>query len=335
MNTPLNGSSVHGVFVHGFSLIELLIGMTISMIVIGAATSTISSFKKSDNDTTQERSLSDDARFLNEMMGRVIFQAGFQDFSAPNASQANQYREAQAQVTATANASATLGTPTLDLWGYDDTKIDHTVTSFSAPLVQNTGINKSDVLILRYQGVGTPSSPNTPDGSIVDCLGRGIASPQSYQDRAWSILFVDKGEDGQPTLYCKASEAANAVGSTPVFRTEVLAKGVESMQVLYAVDTDKDAGITPDRWMTATDIQTGDTTLWQRVRAVRVGMVIRSDQNTTTLAACQTKNFYPLGFFINNDPGSSLAIPCTDPNTAKMRKVVTFTIALRNPLLAM
>ena len=110
-------------------------------------------------------------------------------------------------------------------------------------------------------------------------------------------------------------------------------RGVEMLQFMYGVDTGTDTFV--DKWLNAAEVSpTASTTPiadWAKVKSVRVGMILRSP-NRVTVAAGTTTTMAPLG---SNFSQSNSSFPDTlvvNNSDGRLRRVVTFTVNLRNPL---
>lgn len=290
---------------------ELLVSLVISMvIVIAAASFYLSSGRTRD---TQEAAsiLQDNARFATEIITRNIQQAGYQNYIWSTAGAAGR-REVLAPPD---------GEP--DIRGYNNTaagtSLDHGVHNRSTDRVNN-----SDTLVIRFQGSGA----TVGDGSMIDCLGRPQPEPLVAGERAFSIFEVRQSSSSlEPELKCKYFNAA-----TGLFTSEVVVRGVEMLQFMYGVDTNADSFA--DRWLNAADVNPGGNTTalvdWAKVRAVRVGMVLRSaDRVTVNSTSTGSTTFAPLGINFTQNNGDTLSANSSD---GRLRRVVTFTVNLRNPL---
>ena len=109
---------------------------------------------------------------------------------------------------------------------------------------------------------------------------------------------------------------------------EDLVEGVETLELLYGIDDDGD--FVPDRFLGASAIRSQDTLgedagaattgLWNRVTAVRVGMLIRNPQRDVALAKV-AQSTYRL-------PGREITV--LDADRQFPRKAVVFTVQARN-----
>jgi type IV pilus assembly protein PilW len=124
----------------GFSLIELMVAITISMIMLAGILQVFLNSRNFYNLEVGSAQLQENARFTDLYMSHVIRLAGYR--SPPAASVfptvATTFTGATAYVTGTSGS----------------------------------GINNSDSITVRYQGSG--NGTGTPDGTVRDCLNQGI-----------------------------------------------------------------------------------------------------------------------------------------------------------------
>lgn len=328
----------------GLTLIELLValGLGLVVVVIAATALLLGQQGYSAVDTTTQ--LRDRERFVNDLLARLIIQAGYQDYGAASL--------------ALRQTSTLVGTdPEPDLFGWNNAVYDtpnDLILSESAKIVNGNRPaacgavtdtscrNGSDVLVIRYQGVSSPTSAVDSDNTMINCRGEGEAGliTGDLNDRAVSILHVTRDASGEPSLSCSYY---NFSGASPAWVASVpLIEGVESFQVLYGTD-----GVTPnvapnptaaqntivDRWLRADELTVAGNAAftrenWRRVRAVRIGLVLRGPVGSAQQAI--TTTFAPLGsmYVHTNDTGSNLTVA---PDR-RLRLQSNFTVHLRNNL---
>ena len=179
---------------------------------------------------------------------------------------------------------------------------------------------------------------STTDGSMIDCKGNAISAvPTDRDDRAISILYVNTGSDGEPSLMCSIANSAGSIGTA-----QPIVQGVENFQVLYGVDGGGTQDWMTDRYLRADQITDpgGNATVtnanWRRVRSIRIGMVLRGPLGSKSDASSQT--LYPFGLAKGSAAGTkgSAMSATADEGTiftagdTRLRQVVSFTIHLRN-----
>lgn len=94
--------------------------------------------------------------------------------------------------------------------------------------------------------------------------------------------YIGLDPSGVPALY-RETLAQGAPGS--VVRQEMV-DGVQNMQLLYGVDTNGDGS--PDAYYPAGDVHLGSKEQWQQVVAVRLALLMRSDQPYGTVKDTRT-----------------------------------------------
>ncbi|MBT9464950.1 PilW family protein [Hydrogenophaga sp.] len=280
-------------------------------------------------------------RLATELLTSVILQAGYEDWGNP---QANLQSVARLQ-----NSAIDLEP---DIFGWDnafyavpsDQKLSTStdITNDDRPDkcgsdTTTTCLNGSDILVIRFQGMSAASNAATGDRTMLNCGGGAEAAPPTakLEERSISLFHVSRNSDsGEASLSC-ATYSGAWKDSRP------LVEGVESFQVLYGTDA-VEPGVAPaantndsvaDRWLRADQLTVaGDASAtranWRRVRAVRVGLVVRGPVGSAVEVAAKT--FWPLGttFADVNDVGSVLVTPAD----GRLRTLHSFTVHLRNDL---
>lgn len=321
MNTFSNFNARHRTRMkrqRGLTLIELMVGLLLALLVTLAAVAALTTSRLGFSSVDAASQLRDNGRFASELVERVVAQAGYQDHSTPGVSMNG------------SKLNAAAAQPFVE--GYDNTAV--TVPTSGPSYQDGKGINGSDVIVVRYQGSSMGSlDATTADGSIIDCAG--AAQPKTTGALPQSVLYVANSSGGEPSLMC-----GHLNTTTGNWSAAPLIQGVESFQVRYGVDSPNaapDAPTTdrPQAYLPASALRSVDpaqqTANWQRVKAIRIGMVMRGpagsafDRGAKAAAAV----FYPLGTTVHSgdDPGTEFQ-PGAD---GRLRQVVTFTVYLRNP----
>lgn len=125
---------------NGFSLIELLIAITVSFLILGAILQIFFTSKQSYLLSNGYSQLQENGRFISEYLSQKIRLSGYR--SLPTKTQFPAATAIFSSATPYISVSTTLG------------------------------INNSDILTVRYQGSG--DGAGTPDGSIRDCLNQPV-----------------------------------------------------------------------------------------------------------------------------------------------------------------
>jgi type IV pilus assembly protein PilW len=135
-----------------------------------------------------------------------------------------------------------------------------------------------------------------------------------YNDNAnvyiWASVayYVGQGAGGEPALFQRR------LGPPAAAAAQELVEGVESMQILYGLDTDGDRQV--DSYVTATTVND-----WDEVISVRISLLHRSPANNALdVGTLDTRVYNLIGTRIN---------PVDD---RRARQVATTTVGLRNRL---
>lgn len=185
----------------------------------------------------------------------------------------------------------------------DNTNFTSKATVFNAsePFVQvisNLGINNSDILSIRYQGSG--DGAGTPDNTVMDCLNQALDANQI----ATNMLSINANLD----LECQSINP-NAPSNVT---SEVLVSGVEQMKILLGEDLDNDK--TADRYVPSNVAGIN----MDNIVSIRLGFLLRSTNEIQKVQDTKTYNI--------------LGTEYTPTPDFRIRKVVTFTVQLRNTL---
>lgn len=329
----------------GVTLVELLVAMTVGLLVTIVALSTLILSRSGYSAVDSSSQLVDRERFVVDSLSRVISQAGFQDYNSKSSA-----------LMTRAISKKLGGDPEPDLFGWNnafytelsDLQISSTTNIVDGNRPTKCGTitdtscqNGSDILAVRFQGSGTVA---TPDGTMLNCMGNaepGIITGD-LNERAANIMYVARDSNtGEPSLYCSYYK----ISSGTWVAGQPLIEGVESMQLLFGTDNvvpataptfvAADSDTITDRWLRADQLKVADNPAatkenWRRVRAIRVGLLLRGPVASAQERVSAT--FAPLGTVYSSsaDTGSSL----TTAADGRLRRVVNFTVHLRNNLTA-
>lgn len=249
----------------GVTLIELMISMAVSLFVVLAATALFVSTKSGYILQDDEANMQDTARYAIEVIGRAVRQASYENWDG-----------SQPPVVASELLSP-------GVTGMDARSLKSRTQGVDSPL--RSAVNGSDVLAVRFFGSG---EGDNGDGTMLNCAGFGVAAPSpgaTEEERGWSIFYVAKDSTGEPELYCKYRGNTN-------WTSQSIARGVESFQVLYGLDTDEDG--LPNRLLNASAIEALDDALilqgvnaverardrsrkshWRKIVIVKIALLVR------------------------------------------------------------
>lgn len=235
----------------GMTLVELMVALTIGTFIVLAAGTLFGVANASYATQLDAAAVDDGGRYALDLISRAVRQAGLRDWEAIDP----------------AAGIDPLAAPRI--MGLDAHSIAKTSPGIDAPLPD--AVNGSDVLALRYHGAG--AAPDG-DGSAINCAG----FPVHATEDGWSIFYVAKGSNGDMELRCKYR-------GTSAWAADAVVAGVDTFQVLYAVDTDAPADGVANAWLNADAVNALDAgfapgpnlkehTHWKRVLAVRLALVL-------------------------------------------------------------
>ncbi|MEN7526160.1 PilW family protein [Cupriavidus sp. 2SB] len=287
----------------GFTLIELMVTLVISLLVLMAATAFYIMSRSSYVAIDDSAALEERGAFALSVMTRLMRQTGY--------------------VPVSDNKSGGM------MPVYDDNL--RGIDACSNPNDSETmacgpggSLNASDAVMIRYYGLSKSKDDPSPDESVVDCSGQGVAgasnSDTASADRGLSILYIGNGADGKPALMCKYRERdGSGTESKTTFVTQELVSGVETMQLLYGVSTNDDD--VPDKYATASAMALTD---WVNVKTVKIALVVRADNASADAQAPAAISLF--GPLYTGDNASYT--PTTD--TKSVRKLYSATVQVRN-----
>ena len=235
----------------GMTIPELMIALTIGALVTLAAGALFGIANAGYAAQLDAAAVDDGGRYALDLVARAVRQAGLRDWEALDP----------------AKGIDPLAAPRIA--GLDARSVAKTTNGIDAPLPD--AVNGSDVLAVRYQGAGP--APDG-DGSAVNCAG----FPVHALEDGWSIFYVAKNTQGEAELRCKYRGASG-------WGADAVVAGVDTFQVLYAVDTDTPADGVANGYLNADAVNALDGaflpgpdlqahTYWKRVLAVRVALVL-------------------------------------------------------------
>lgn len=213
--------------------------------------------------------------------------------------------------------------------GFDDRTLSGTTPALEKP--RGDAVNGSDVLALRYSGAA--------DGGVLNCAGFAVLD----STRGWSIFYVAKGSDGVGELRCKYR-------GTNAWKAEAIVRGVDTMQVLYGIDTDTPADGLPNTYETATQIDARDGALalsgasaqarardlnrkthWKRVCGVRVSLLLHGLRPAQRGAFQPPFHMFGHAYTANGDAGTVIdPAGLAERVRYRERRVFGATFLLRN-----
>jgi len=319
----------------GFSLIEMMIALTVGLIILGAVSMVMVNSAKSSraNDRTSE--LQTNGRYALDVLRRDITHAGQTGMMPPhNIVEAKQkgFFLLDGAVTVTNDcAVSALGTALQleqPVGGLDD----------ATPAGVCAAINNyatGDVLAVRYADMQafpitaanantTPAAINPNDIYVRSSYAKAgiyqqgknlpVAMAEPIQDQLMKsyVYYVAPNTtpgDGIPALYRLTLAAGGVVAQ------ELVAAGIEDMQVQYGVVT----GALPNKQTRYFDA--GGVVDWTAVRSVRIWLLVRNSSAERNETYSNTTSY---------QMGNKIVTPVVGTNDKFRRQVYSATIQLRN-----
>ncbi|MBC7500028.1 MAG: PilW family protein [Herminiimonas sp.] len=323
MNSSKANRRYRGSCQNGLTIVELMIALTLGLFVVLTATGLLVTAKTSYIMQAEATRLDDTGRFANGQISRALRQSGYRNRDPDEGP---------------VLPDGAIGT---NVMGLDASGLQSDAEALTP--VPSSAVNGSDVLAVRFFGVGG----GVGDGSMLNCAGFSVGvsalSADGSDQRGWSIFYVAKDATGEPELRCKYQGKSG-------WTSDAIARGVESFQVLYGVDLDSDG--LPDRFVnaraidamagTGAPVKQGATSGvaglpassgWTNVVEVRIAMLIRGAQGSAHPSAPSRFELFGAAYGsdeADNDPGAVIVesnLPASAKN--RLRKVFRFSVQLR------
>jgi type IV pilus assembly protein PilW len=269
----------------GSSLVALMVSLTLSLGIVLSALRAVTLAGTDYLRSEQYALLQDQAAYVLDAIMAVIQQAGHVD--ATRAMPALPARPLQGALKGLDDVVLSAGSPGLDAAGAG---------------------SGSDALAVRTIGDALGRSRN--------CAGLSVPAPSDASDERGVSIFhvVPTGPQGEPELHCKYRGSAGWV-------SQAIATGVESLQLRYGIDPDGDG--LPNDFVSASRLQTlesvyGTTgvSLWTRVVAVQIALLLRSPQAVHVPAPARAFELFGSHYadrHATDDPGTRRAVGKLQP----------------------
>jgi type IV pilus assembly protein PilW len=309
----------------GFSLVELMIAITIAFIILLAISQVFVASNATQSTLVDATRLNEAGRFAISLIGNEARKAGLRNVWEPGSSATNFCASNTTQGGASIIGCNDQGNP---LGQPPYTAFDPTTPSNLAvvPPTMTCGgngngqvANGSDVLRVRYRGDDTTGS-----SSVFDCQGNAVVRDALVED---TLYIASDTTTGEPALFCYSSNSNTALALIP---------GIESMQLLYGEDTDTDG--TANRYVPWHLVSNPDN-----VVSIIASFVIRSP-NAVANADISATPFDLFGSTyaasrVTNQDGGARFTPSTTPFVAgagapstntRLRTQISTEIAIKN-----
>jgi type IV pilus assembly protein PilW len=298
----------------GFSLIELMIGVTIGLVLLTVLTTVFDRTSGGRSNLDRVSRLVENSRFAVDVIGDDVRHAGFYGTFLPPSDTV--FTNTSPCAWNTADLVSLGWQPTLvppqypaQLIGWDDPvagdpalgclpdRIPGTdvvvIRRVSAETIAAAAVDVRNVYVQASQCIMDPALLRVSNVSAqftlrtAACDPASIAAIRRYFVRGYYVASCNScaPSDGIPTLK-RVEIIDNAV------RIVSLAEGVINMQLEYAFDTNGDGS--PEQYLTSTTPDTTPTSLWSNVVAVRLHMLMRSTEGGRTTTSPGTYDLGPL-----------------------------------------
>lgn len=321
----------------GFSLIELMIALTIGLVVLTVLATVFARTSSGRGDLERVTRLVENSRFAADIVGEDVEHAGFYGTFLPPSDTV--FVNASPCGWNTADVTQLGWQPTAvparypaQIQGWDDplanvvelnclpNRVAGTdvlaIRRVSSQTVTTAQVANTSVYVQASQCINDPVLLRVSNDSsqfslrTANCAVGSLAGIRRYFVRVYYVAGCNEcnPSDGIPTL--KRMEVVDNV-----YRVVSLAEGVANLQFEYAFDTDGDS--VPDQLLTSTTA-TGATASWANVVAVRMHLLMRSSEPGSS--ADTTPTIFSMG------PGHTAE---TCPDRYKCR-LLTTTFRLNN-----
>ncbi len=271
----------------GFSLIELMVALSIGLMIVAAMLANLSVATGSNRTNARVAEFQTNGRFATDFLRREIQHAGFAGVSWTNLTDLG--ATGTTDYGCGAGFAANIAQP---IWGANDSN------PFSGSCIPDANYARGDILVLRRAGLDAIPSTTVLSANLLyfrseylqGSVYLGPTRPANLQTPIADYLLETDvyyispwtnsvSESPQvPALY------RMTLGAGPAMSAQLIASGIENMQVQYGVNTA--AGT---RFY---DASTVPASLWGNVVAVRLWLLARS---TTAEPAYTNTASYTMG----------------------------------------
>ena len=287
----------------GFSLIELLVGLTIGLVLLTVLATVFERTSGGRSDLDRVSRLVENSRFAIDSIGDDVRHAGFYGTFLPPSDTV--FTDTSPCAWNVADLTLLGWRPALvppqypaQLMGWDDPvagdpalgclpdRVPGTdvivIRRVSAETVAAAAVDVRNVYVQASQCINDPPPLLRVSNSAAQFTLRtaacnpGVIAPiRRYFVRGYYVASCNSctPSDGVPTLK-RVEIIDNAV------RVVALAEGVVNLQIEYAFDTNNDGS--PEQYLTSTTVGATPTSLWSNVVAVRMHILMRSTEGGPT-----------------------------------------------------
>lgn len=277
----------------GFTLVELLVGLVLSLFIIGVALTYFISSSQTFKSHTAESVIQENSRFALEFLTQNFRLAGMNPSDDFTVSLNTIYNAAKCGAGESGISDGASGSERCTREGDSST-------------------NNSDRVAIDY-ALHAESTAIVANG----CNGSDLNVPANSTLRVASTLWTaDIDGDGVRSLYCQTINIDTGVAAGPA---APIVDGVDRMQVQYGIDNNDDGVI--ERYQSFTNLGASNI---DKVKAIRLALLISSGLGIESDAV--TEEEIDRQFVLLDAPAETF-------NDWRLRNIFTTTVALPNTLL--
>lgn len=319
----------------GFTLIELMIAIAISLIILLAVSQVYLASNDTQRSQTDATRLNENGRFALALVSDELRKAGLHNIWAPGVAKP-EWGFCNSTTLANNSGPAFVGcndqgdpygaTPYANFNPRGATTAGNPMPSMTCNGPQNGAKeNGSDVLRVRYYGENVAPTQQLSTGAVLDCFGNAVPTGSLVTE----TLFIGTDTNTkEPALFCHSTNSSNT-------DPQPLVEGVESMQLLYGEDTDMDG--TADRYVPWHKLLNPD-----HVVSITASFVLRSPNSVAIMPTNAAINMFGATYAsiaeANGDKGSTFAPSTTlypaaagsPPVNRRLRGLVTTEVVIKN-----
>lgn len=314
----------------GFSLIELMVALVITLILLAGIGQIFLSSKKSFNIQDALARMQENGRYATETLVQDLRRAGYWGGNADINKIIDNTQGAEDPILpedGTCTNTSWARMLTHKVFGKDDNR-----TSYGC--LQPAATHVGDILTVRYAApwlVGGSTTPAFENNMIYlrsslfeSRLFKGSAEGSNPVPRAIRTAeLIARGYYINPASpsanRCPGNQAVPSLNrvtlnrSTGALTNEEMALGIENFQVQYGLDTDAVPDNSVDQYV---DAMVYTDPRWEQVIAVRLWLLVRAECSETG--------------YTNSNPYDMGNLPTFTPNDGYRRQLYTTTVMLRN-----
>lgn len=336
----------------GFSLVEILISITIGLVILGAIGVVYVSSSNINRQKEDLAEVNEPIKIINNLLKYNVAQAGYVDiFDGPaadslqasnlfypgNAGMLNIFMRNPATIVGTPLSQVVPGL--LPVFGCDGamdgspnalatTAPPVSLTCGTASATKNTVQFAYQAITMGGSGIGSLAASSATTGEGLDCLQQPLPGTSTVVVNRFSV--VANSGDGVNELYCE--------GSGDTIR-QPIARGVEEMVVRYQMAQPGSSGATVTagsgkaQYLTATQVA-ADSVKWAGVTGVEICIIVATPQ-TKGAAARGTVQLQPTRPTCTRDSSGAFDANIARESTdLRLWKRSTFTYTVRNAIFA-